>query len=147
MAVQIASRVMARSGGGEVLVSRTVTDLVAGSGIDFERQEHRLTTSGGQAVELYRVVDANGGGERPTIASVDLPTSHTPLTARENEVAVLVGCGYSNRAVAEELSISVATGERHVANIFNKLGVHSRTQITAWVVAGNMVRFGQDSSS
>jgi class 3 adenylate cyclase len=62
MAVQIASRVMARSGGGEVLVSRTVTDLVAGSGIDFERQEHRLTTSGGQAVELYRVVDANGGG-------------------------------------------------------------------------------------
>jgi DNA-binding NarL/FixJ family response regulator len=62
-------------------------------------------------------------------------------------VAVLVGCGYSNRAVAEELSVSVATVQRHVANIFNKLGVHSRTQIAAWVVAGNMVRFGQDSNS
>jgi class 3 adenylate cyclase len=36
IAVHIAARVMGEAGGGEVLVSRTVTDLVAGSGLRFE---------------------------------------------------------------------------------------------------------------
>jgi class 3 adenylate cyclase len=48
MAVHIAARVSARAGAGEVLVSRTVTDLVAGSGIEFEdRGEHELKGSRG----------------------------------------------------------------------------------------------------
>jgi len=43
MAVHIGARVSALAGAGEVLVSRTVTDLVAGSGIEFEdRGEHEL---------------------------------------------------------------------------------------------------------
>jgi class 3 adenylate cyclase len=41
--VHIASRVAAMAGPGEILVSRTVTDLVAGSGITFQdRGEHKL---------------------------------------------------------------------------------------------------------
>jgi class 3 adenylate cyclase len=43
IAVHIAQRVSALGGPGEVLVSRTVTDLVAGSGLEFvERGEHEL---------------------------------------------------------------------------------------------------------
>jgi class 3 adenylate cyclase len=43
MAVHIGARVSALAGAGEVLVSSTVKDLVAGSGIDFEdRGEHEL---------------------------------------------------------------------------------------------------------
>ena len=43
IAVNIGARVAAKAGSGEVLVSRTVTDLVAGSGIDFtERGPHAL---------------------------------------------------------------------------------------------------------
>jgi class 3 adenylate cyclase len=43
IAVHIASRVQAQAGPGEVLVSRTVVDLVAGSGLEFvERGEHEL---------------------------------------------------------------------------------------------------------
>jgi class 3 adenylate cyclase len=43
MAVHIAARVSALAAAGEVLVSRTVTDLVTGSGIEFEnRGEHQL---------------------------------------------------------------------------------------------------------
>jgi class 3 adenylate cyclase len=43
MAVNIGARVAALAGGGEVLVSSTVKDLVVGSGIEFtERGEHRL---------------------------------------------------------------------------------------------------------
>jgi class 3 adenylate cyclase/pimeloyl-ACP methyl ester carboxylesterase len=43
IAVHIGARVVAQAGGGEVLVSSTVKDLVAGSGINFiERGEHEL---------------------------------------------------------------------------------------------------------
>ena len=43
IAVHIAARVMDLGGANEILVSRTVTDLVAGSGIEFEdRGEHEL---------------------------------------------------------------------------------------------------------
>jgi class 3 adenylate cyclase len=43
IAVHIAARVLAQAGEGEVLVSSTVKDLVAGSGINFiERGEHEL---------------------------------------------------------------------------------------------------------
>ena len=43
VAVNIAARVAAAADSGEVLVSRTVTDLVAGSGIAFsDRGEHEL---------------------------------------------------------------------------------------------------------
>jgi class 3 adenylate cyclase len=43
LAVHIAARIGALAGSSEVLVSRTVTDLVAGSGIEFEdRGEHEL---------------------------------------------------------------------------------------------------------
>ena len=43
IAVHIAARISATAGAGEVLVSSTVKDIVAGSGIDFEeRGEHAL---------------------------------------------------------------------------------------------------------
>jgi class 3 adenylate cyclase len=56
IAVHIGARVSALAGAGEVLVSRTVTDLVAGSGIEFEdRGEHQLKGVQG-AWHLYSVV-------------------------------------------------------------------------------------------
>jgi len=43
MAVHIAARVEALAGPGEVLVSRTIVDLIVGSDIEFEdRGEHEL---------------------------------------------------------------------------------------------------------
>jgi len=43
IAVSIGARVASRAGPGEVLVSQTVKDLVAGSGVEFgERGEHEL---------------------------------------------------------------------------------------------------------
>jgi predicted ATPase/DNA-binding CsgD family transcriptional regulator len=55
------------------------------------------------------------------------------LTPREHQIAALVAGGRSNKAIAEELSISPTTAARHVANILAKLGFTSRTQIAAWV--------------
>jgi class 3 adenylate cyclase len=57
IAVAAGSRVAALAGPGEVLVSSTVKDLVAGSGIDFDdRGEHELRGVG--AWRLYSVLDA-----------------------------------------------------------------------------------------
>ncbi len=56
----------------------------------------------------------------------------TPLTARESEVLAQVATGAANRVVAEAMSISEATVRRHLANIFRKLDVRSRTEAAAW---------------
>jgi class 3 adenylate cyclase len=57
MAVHIAARVSGHAVGGEVLVSRTVTDLVAGSGINFEdRGDHQLKGLP-EAWRLFAVLD------------------------------------------------------------------------------------------
>jgi serine/threonine-protein kinase PknK len=54
------------------------------------------------------------------------------LTAREQQVAALVGQGLSDRDIAERLVISRRTAEGHVANGLSKLGFTSRTQLAAW---------------
>ena len=56
-----------------------------------------------------------------------------PLTPREQEVAVLVSRGLTNRQIASELSISEHTVDNHVAKILRKLSLSSRSQITVWV--------------
>lgn len=64
-----------------------------------------------------------------------LPSNATPtLTRREREIATLISSGSSNRTIADELFIARSTVERHVANILDKLGFSSRTQIATWVV-------------
>jgi DNA-binding NarL/FixJ family response regulator len=67
-------------------------------------------------------------------ADPDRGANGTVLTAREHEIARLIGRGLSNRGIAEELFISPATAARHVANILAKLGLNSRTQVATWVV-------------
>ena len=57
IAVHTGARVAGAAGPGEVLVSSTIRDLVAGSGIAFEdRAEHELKGVG--SWRLYSVVDA-----------------------------------------------------------------------------------------
>lgn len=56
------------------------------------------------------------------------------LTAREREIAALVGQGKTNREIAETLILSERTAERHIANIMLKLNFNTRAQIAVWVV-------------
>jgi LuxR family transcriptional regulator, maltose regulon positive regulatory protein len=53
------------------------------------------------------------------------------LSARELEVLALLATGKSNRAIAQELVVTLDTVKRHVTNLFNKLGVVNRTQAVA----------------
>ena len=50
------------------------------------------------------------------------------LTRREREILQLLATGLSNQEMAEKLVIAEGTLKRHVANLYQKLGVHNRTQ-------------------
>jgi DNA-binding CsgD family transcriptional regulator len=69
-----------------------------------------------------------------------------PLSHREVEVLRLVALGYSNKEVADELYISVRTVETHLGRIYRKLGVRSRSELSAYVAAGERsAREGRES--
>jgi len=50
------------------------------------------------------------------------------LTDREREILELLAQGLSNKAIASRLYLSVRTVEGHLASIYSRLGVHSRTE-------------------
>jgi DNA-binding CsgD family transcriptional regulator len=54
------------------------------------------------------------------------------ITRRESEVAALVADGLTNREIAEKLVLSERTVESHVASLFNKCNVGSRTALATW---------------
>jgi DNA-binding CsgD family transcriptional regulator/class 3 adenylate cyclase len=139
-----ATSLMAQAEPGEVLVSSIVRDLVAGSGIQLEERDARSTPGEPGSRQLFRVglgrrpAHLAGGAEPPPPAA--RPQTVGPLTPREREVAVLLARGLTNRQIGDQLVISAATAERHVVNIFNKLGFHSRSQLAAWVVEHGLGR-------
>jgi DNA-binding NarL/FixJ family response regulator len=59
---------------------------------------------------------------------ISLQDQCTELTAREREILELVGRGYTNQQIADELIIGVGTVKNHVHNILEKLDVHTRKQ-------------------
>jgi predicted ATPase/pimeloyl-ACP methyl ester carboxylesterase/class 3 adenylate cyclase len=139
IAVHTAARVMEQAGAGEVLVSSTVKDLVAGAAIEFEDRGVQLLSGPGEW-HLYRVGRAVNGAVTPATAPVAARPRPDPLTQREQEVATRLAGGLTNRQIAEELVISAATAERHVTNILNKLGYHSRAQIAVWAVEHGLAK-------
>jgi pimeloyl-ACP methyl ester carboxylesterase/DNA-binding CsgD family transcriptional regulator len=56
------------------------------------------------------------------------------LSPREIEVLRLLAAGLSNPAIAARLTLSVHTVERHVVNIYTKLGIHGRAEATAYAI-------------
>jgi ATP/maltotriose-dependent transcriptional regulator MalT len=61
------------------------------------------------------------------------------LTSRELEVLVLLTTGGTNRAIATELVLSERTVDRHVSNIFTKIGVSSRAAATAYAYEHQLI--------
>ena len=79
----------------------------------------------------------------PDVARVDgllgrAPATHG-LTPRELEVLRLVAAGKTNKAIAATLVLSERTVDRHVSNIFAKLGASSRTAATAYAYEHQLV--------
>jgi DNA-binding NarL/FixJ family response regulator len=69
----------------------------------------------------------------------DEPVNPGGLTGREVEILDRIAVGGTNKQVAQQLVISEKTVARHLANIYTKLGVSTRTAAVAWAYANNIV--------
>jgi DNA-binding CsgD family transcriptional regulator len=84
-------------------------------------------------------------GAAPDLARVESLIPRAPsvdvhgLTPRELQVLRLVAAGETNKAIAAGLVLSERTIDRHVSNIFAKLGVSSRTAATAYAYKHQLV--------
>ncbi|PSL37870.1 LuxR family two component transcriptional regulator [Labedella gwakjiensis] len=96
--------------------------------------------------ELIAAVRAAAAGESalaPVIASRLLDRMRAPqvsLSAREIQVLELVAAGRSNTEVAAELFVSDTTVKSHLAHVFSKLGVTSRTAAVSAARARGILR-------
>jgi pimeloyl-ACP methyl ester carboxylesterase/DNA-binding CsgD family transcriptional regulator len=63
-----------------------------------------------------------------------------PLTGRETEVLRLLAAGKTSKEIAAELTISVSTAQRHIANIYAKLGARGRVEAAAYAFAQGLLR-------
>ncbi len=107
---------------------------------DGDEDIHRALTAGARAYllkdmlrrELVDAIRAVHAGERylsPSVASrVAVRIPGQELSARETELLHLLVKGQSNREMAACLGISEGTVRIHLSHIFEKMGVHDRTQ-------------------
>lgn len=86
--------------------------------------------------ELVAVLRSQGG----LVTSLkDKDDPLLSLTDRETDVLRLVAKGYSNKAVARELGITLSTVKTHLRNIFRKLGVEDRAQVIIKAIKDGML--------
>ena len=110
-------------------------DLYERSGAPFEAAGARrdlaaaLAALGREARAQEEAARAEETLERLRGASAAPPPAAAPdgLTPREREVLGLIARGLSNQDIARELVLSVRTVERHIANIYDKIGAAGRS--------------------
>jgi two-component system response regulator NreC len=79
------------------------------------------------AVRVGLENEKRGGGERPA------------LSPREAEVLRLMALGHTNREIAAQLSLSVRTVETHRSHVQQKLGLHSRPDLTRYALENGLI--------
>ena len=127
--------------------SRQLCEEVAKSIRDAQLAVVREQSIAGTAHEghISAIDDFLRPGRRTSAA---LPSDSIPppsvsgisLTPREIEVLGFVASGLTNKDIAEELGVAVGTVERHVANIYTKIGARGRVEATAYAIRHGLTR-------
>lgn len=107
-------------------------DVAAHAAVAYRQKDLRGSALG-CSTRADALAEQCGGAATPALrqASVRLP-----MTAREREIAMLLGEGLSSRAVAERLTLSVRTVEAHIYRAMTKTGVSSREELAALLSPG-----------
>jgi DNA-binding NarL/FixJ family response regulator/tetratricopeptide (TPR) repeat protein len=122
-----------------VALIEDAADLLESAGAGYEAARARLELAA--ALRLAGREDAANRAEsraRDVLAWLGAPVGEQSvggLSPRETEVLRLVARGLSNEDIAHQLVLSVRTVERHVANVYAKIGASGRTAraiATAW---------------
>lgn len=123
IAVHLGAQVMAEAGSNEILVSSTVRDLVAGSGLGFaDRGKYSF-----EGIE----------GEWNLFASV--PDTYASLTEGEREILGLIGEGLSDLEIGDRLSVSFTLAKIRIIAILTKLGLRDRVHAVIYTYQHGLV--------
>jgi DNA-binding NarL/FixJ family response regulator len=60
---------------------------------------------------------------------LELRKKENKLTERQAEIIILIEQGLEYKQIADNLNISVKTVHRHIQNLFEKFGVHSKLEL------------------
>lgn len=113
---------------GYVLKSAADEDLIGACRAAMRGES--FIYAGALSVLVRDVLERNRRGER-------LPGG--VLTPREDEVVKLIAEGHSSKEIAQTLTISVKTVERHRANVLAKLGMRDRTELTRYAIRAGLI--------
>jgi DNA-binding NarL/FixJ family response regulator len=109
--------------------------------------------------ELMATIDAlrdqaSPGGQNPVVVSMprglierlgEEPAG--ALSERETEILVLAARGHSNDRIAYELHLAPATVKRHLANVYQKIGVRSRSEAVRRALMEQWIGIGEITES
>jgi DNA-binding NarL/FixJ family response regulator len=107
---------------------RYATDLLSGGSVGVGYLLKDRVAEVGRFIDAVRSVATGGSVLDPQVVSLMIGRSRPAgplddLTPREREVLVLMAEGATNQAIARELVVTERAVERHVTNIFHKLGL------------------------
>jgi predicted ATPase/DNA-binding CsgD family transcriptional regulator len=113
--------------GRELSAAREIVDELAGNTPEGEMRENFLQ----RALALFPATDS------PPSSATGSPTIR--LSPREIEVLTLLSQGSTDQEIADALAIRHRTVTTHVTNIFNKLGVNTRTAAASLAIRRDLV--------
>ncbi len=87
------------------------------------------------AIDTFLRTPRGSPGATPDVES---RTGTAHLTPREIEVLRLIAGGRTNREMSEDLVLSERTVARHITNIYDKLGLRSKAEATAYAIHHNL---------
>lgn len=128
------------SSDGELLLPETVRAALSAGAERSEIGPAALSGPDGQSVQLSFLGRVGGEELLFRLTTEDAAEQsavlrqHYALTAREAEVLIWVARGKSNRDIAEILGLSPRTVNKHLEQIFTKLGVENRASAAAIAV-------------
>ena len=118
--------------GAPVFAARTKTDL-ARLHLQVGNRHHAMELAA-EVVATAELLRLDALAEEAREATGSAVPAEIPLSPREREVLALVSEGASNKDIASILVISLNTVERHLANIYTKLGIRGRAEAAAYAV-------------
>lgn len=100
-------------------------------------EAHALELAGREdaALQIYHACASIADVRRLEVRSPGRAVSvrRSRLSPRERQVAGMITRGFTNRGIAEELSVTEKTIEKHITSIYAKLGFSTRTQLAAHI--------------
>jgi len=115
--------------------ARELASLIPGSRLLILEGSSPAPFLGDAAAVVTAIREFMASEEPPRVAR---PAS-APLTARESQVLRLLASGSTGKEIAAELGISVATTQRHIANIYAKIGARGRVDAAAYAFEQGIV--------